>query len=315
MVWAIGEGMVIMKMERLTLNKIKVFISSDDLLERGLSKEDIWKNIPEVQTLFRDVIQEASKELGFMVGGRLSVQILSLQAQGVVIIVSQDEPAREVDEEIINEFVEMRVTLDECLEILFEFECFEDVVQVSLPLYKMGVSVGKIISFDNKFYVHISPDEISEMDYDMIIAILSEYGYPAVRTIHRIETYGKTLFSENGIKQMVAYFHPNELEEEIQLVCKVTLSTETPKQNSILGLTAIVTDANGKALENVDISVLVRYKTSERIYFGLSDQNGRANIPIKIGRVKPDFTVKGSVSFYYKHACQELEFSFTPKKA
>ena len=107
----------------------------------------------------------------------------------------------------------------------------------------------------------------------------------------------------------------NELEEEIQLVCKVTLSTETPKQNSILGLTAIVTDANGKALENVDISVLVRYKTSERIYFGLSDQNGRANIPIKIGRVKPDFTVKGSVSFYYKHACQELEFSFTPKKA
>ena len=308
------EGRDFMKLERITLNKFKVFIPSDDLLERGLTKEDIWKNIPEVQNLFREVIQEASKELGFVAGGRLSVQILSLQAQGVVIIVSQDGSSSDLDEEMEQEFVEMRVTLDECLDVLFEFDSFEDLIDVALPLYKMAVFVGKVISYDDKFYLHISQNEAFDLDYDLMIAVLSEYGYPAVRTIHRIETYGNIILEQDAIKQLVYYFYPDEIEHEIEMICEVNLSTSTPKQNSTLFLKAIVKDKSGNRLKNVDVSVLLQYKTRDQAYFGRTDCEGKVEIPIKVGRVKLDYPVNGVVSFYYKQSCVEVDVTFIPRK-
>ena len=54
-----------MRLERLNYNKIKIFLTFDDLSERGLTKEDLWRNAPKVQQLFRDMMQEANKELGF----------------------------------------------------------------------------------------------------------------------------------------------------------------------------------------------------------------------------------------------------------
>ncbi len=50
-----------MRLERLNYNKIKIFLTFDDLSERGLTKEDLWRNAPKVQQLFRDMMQEANK--------------------------------------------------------------------------------------------------------------------------------------------------------------------------------------------------------------------------------------------------------------
>ncbi|MED2244001.1 adaptor protein MecA, partial [Bacillus thuringiensis] len=35
-----------MRLERLNYNKIKIFLTFDDLSERGLTKEDLWRNAP-----------------------------------------------------------------------------------------------------------------------------------------------------------------------------------------------------------------------------------------------------------------------------
>ena len=41
-----------MRLERLNYNKIKIFLTFDDLSERGLTKEDLWRNAPKVQQYF-----------------------------------------------------------------------------------------------------------------------------------------------------------------------------------------------------------------------------------------------------------------------
>ena len=63
-----------MRLERLNYNKIKIFLTFDDLSERGLTKEDLWRNAPKVQQLFRDMMQEANKELGFEADIRLQLK-------------------------------------------------------------------------------------------------------------------------------------------------------------------------------------------------------------------------------------------------
>ena len=69
-----------MRLERLTHNKIKIFLTFDDLMDRGLTKDDLWKDTFKVQQLFRDMIEEASEELGFEVNGSIAVEVYSLPA-------------------------------------------------------------------------------------------------------------------------------------------------------------------------------------------------------------------------------------------
>lgn len=53
-----------MRLERLNYDKIKIFLTTDDLHDRGLTKEDLWKDSLKVHQLFRDMMNEASVELG-----------------------------------------------------------------------------------------------------------------------------------------------------------------------------------------------------------------------------------------------------------
>ena len=71
-----------MRLERLNYNKIKIFLTFDDLSERGLTKEDLWRNAPKVQQLFRDMMQEANKELGFEADIRLQLKCFLYKHKG-----------------------------------------------------------------------------------------------------------------------------------------------------------------------------------------------------------------------------------------
>ena len=71
-----------MRLERLNYNKIKIFLTFDDLSERGLTKEDLWRNAPKVQQLFRDMMQEANKELGFEADGPMQLKCFLYKHKG-----------------------------------------------------------------------------------------------------------------------------------------------------------------------------------------------------------------------------------------
>jgi adapter protein MecA 1/2 len=80
----------------LNYNKIKIFLTIDDLMDRGLTKEDLWKDSLKVHQLFREMMDEASEELGFEASGPIAVEVYSLQAQGMVIIVTKNHEEEEI---------------------------------------------------------------------------------------------------------------------------------------------------------------------------------------------------------------------------
>jgi adapter protein MecA 1/2 len=195
-----------MRLERLNYNKIKVFLTFDDLLERGLTKEDLWKDAPKVQQLFRDMMYEASVELGFEADGPIAVEIFSLQAQGMVVIVTKESHDSDLDEDLEDEFIEMQVTLDETEEILYEFKTFEDVIALTSVLYPRGISGGKLYSFQNHFYLLFDEEDIVGMNQPNFIAILAEYGNSSTITIYRIMEYGKELMKEKALLNVHQHF-------------------------------------------------------------------------------------------------------------
>ena len=192
-----------MRLERLNYNKIKIFITLDDLFDRGLTKDDIWKDSIKWHQLFHDMLDEASETFDVEIQGSVAVEIFSMQAQGMVMIVTMDE--QEEEEEIFDDnFIDMQVTMEGNVEILFEFEEFEHVIQLAKQLSLIGFLGGKLYAMNNLYYLLI--DNVCQDTQTQIAAIMAEYGNPSFISIHILNEYGKLVIDEYAVNKIMTYF-------------------------------------------------------------------------------------------------------------
>lgn len=144
-----------MRLERLAIDKFKVFLTYDDMDERGITKEDLWQDVPKVHDLFRDMMLEADDELGFKIDGPIAVEVFAMPAQGMVFIITKGDPADEYDAEDYEEgFIEMQLTLDETDEVFYEFSSFEDVIGLASRLHAIDMLGGELHSYQTRFYLN-----------------------------------------------------------------------------------------------------------------------------------------------------------------
>jgi adapter protein MecA 1/2 len=190
-----------MRLERLNYNKIKIFITLDDLFDRGLTKDDIWKDSIKWHQLFHDMLNEASETFDVEIQGSVAVEIFSMQAQGMVMIVTMDEQEEEIFDD---NFIDMQVTMEGNVEILFEFEEFEHVIQLAKQLSFIGFLGGKLYAMNNLYYLLI--DNVCQDTQTQIAAIMAEYGNPSFISIHILNEYGKLVIDEYAINKILTYF-------------------------------------------------------------------------------------------------------------
>lgn len=199
-----------MRLERLNYNKLKVFLTYDDLKERGLTKEDLWTDTFKVKQLFREMIEQASQELNFEPTNSLSVEVFSLQAQGMVVFVTkqyeEETSYGELDEDEFEDFIEMQVMLDESEDMFFEFDSFEDVIQLTKRMSNFYDTDSVLYSFEKRFYVLLDYQMLSPAEVGNMIAVLAEYGNPSTITKHRVNEYGKILVEKRALEYINSVF-------------------------------------------------------------------------------------------------------------
>ncbi|HLS60376.1 MAG TPA: genetic competence negative regulator [Virgibacillus sp.] len=192
-----------MRIERISDNQFTIFLTFEDLVERGFTKDDLWHDASSVQSLFSDMMYEASSELGFELEGMLRVQVHLMQAQGMHVIVTQDEEDMDLDED----FIEMKVTLDESNELIFAFKEFENIIQVASYLSSLAIEGGQVYYFEDQYYMLLDDLDLADKNKEDIIAIMSEFSQPSIITSYRLIEYGKNIFSSHAIKQVISYFY------------------------------------------------------------------------------------------------------------
>ncbi|MBY0197292.1 genetic competence negative regulator [Priestia megaterium] len=199
-----------MRLERLNYNKLKVFLTYDDLKERGLTKEDLWTDTFKVKQLFREMIEQASQELNFEPTNSLSVEVFSLQAQGMVVFVTkqyeEETSYGEFDEDEFEDIIEMQVMLDESEDMFFEFDSFEDVIQLTKRMSNFYDTDSVLYSFEKRFYVLLDYHMLSPAEVGNMIAVLAEYGNPSTITKHRVNEYGKMLVEKRALEYINSVF-------------------------------------------------------------------------------------------------------------
>lgn len=192
-----------MRIERVSDSQFTIFLTFDDLIDRGFTKEDLWHDATNVRNLFSDMMYEASTELGFELEGVLLVQVHLMQAQGMHVVVTQKIENTSWEED----FIEMKVTLDESKEMIFSFKEFEDIIQVASYLSIINVDGGQVYYMNNRYYMLLHEDELTPINKENIIAIMSEFSSPSIITSHRLKEYGKVIMRKNAVNQIMEIFY------------------------------------------------------------------------------------------------------------
>ncbi|NHN28751.1 genetic competence negative regulator [Paenibacillus agricola] len=199
-----------MKMERLSQDKIRIFLTFDDLTERGIQKDDMWREIPRVHELFSDMMDQAYAELGFDPTGPLAVEVLALPAQGMVVIVTRGKMefhhTSDSYEEEVEEMYELEVTMEQTDQISYVFHDFEDLLRMAKVIKPLLTDGGILFSYKNKWFLQLDAVNMEESSYQSIIAVLSEYGDAASVTRAVLEVYGKTVIAADAINVLCTHF-------------------------------------------------------------------------------------------------------------
>ncbi|WP_054949582.1 genetic competence negative regulator [Numidum massiliense] len=194
-----------MRVERLGQDKIRVFLSFDDLMERGIEKEDMWRDIPRVHQLFNEMMEQAYEELGFEVFGPVAVEVFALPAQGMVVVVTRSK-SQEHDLDDDDALYALEVTLAESESVVFAFSHLEPLIQLAHRIEPLVVAEGgRVYAYNDSYYL-VFDNGAGEEPFDNLLAVVSEYGELATVTEAVLVEYGKTVFATDGVRQLCQHF-------------------------------------------------------------------------------------------------------------
>lgn len=195
-----------MRVERLSRDKIRFFLSLNDLMERGIEKEDMWRDIPKVHELFNDMMDQAYQELGFEISGPVAVEVFALPAQGMVIVVTRGRTPLPPDlDELDEDMYELEVTLEESDEVIFRFSDLEDLIQGTIAVRNLLPEGGRVYAYRDGYFLVLDTD-MDTKTLQQGIAVLTEFGEPSTTTECVLKEYGKTIWKENALPEILRYF-------------------------------------------------------------------------------------------------------------
>ncbi|MFC5403845.1 genetic competence negative regulator [Cohnella soli] len=197
-----------MRMERLSQDKIRIFLTFDDLTERGIQKEDMWREIPKVHELFSEMMDQAYNELGFDASGPLAVEVFAMPAQGMVVIVTRGKLERDAEThtEDEEEVYELEVTLEQSEAIIYRFRDIEDAIGAAKTLVGRLTEDGKMYRYQNQWVLIFDPAGLETSEYHALIAVLAEYGEATSITPAVLEEYGKLIIASDAVKTLAEHF-------------------------------------------------------------------------------------------------------------
>lgn len=203
-----------MKIERLGHDKIRIFLTYDDLLERGIQKEDMLREPPKLHDLFMELMEQAYNELGFEASGRpLAVEVYAMPAQGMFVVVTRGKRgADSVDsfgeeDELDDDIYDLDVIMEHSDIIMYSFDDFEHIISACKSLKQSQLTEsGRLYSYNDKWILSIEPSDIEASSVNLIIAILAEFGDATSVTYAMLEEYGKVIMAEDAVLQVCTHF-------------------------------------------------------------------------------------------------------------
>ncbi|WP_214887964.1 adaptor protein MecA [Exiguobacterium sp. s142] len=192
-----------MRFEKQTKEHLRVYLTASDLSIRGIAIDTIVGESG--QELWRELLETAEAEYGFMPQGAVDLNVTMFPRDGLVIDVQKvDAVVAESDQEQ----VEIRLTIDVIHHLIYQFDDIEDVINASIrafPHIQDTDQGGALYHYDGRYYLHFV-EVLKPQVEERLAAILSEYGKTTTVSPYLMMEYGKTIQTEQAVKQLYDTF-------------------------------------------------------------------------------------------------------------
>ncbi len=221
-----------MEMDRLNENTIRVILSTEDLQERGVTVLDLLGNKKQIETFFYSILDEVDKDHAFTNNEPVTFQIMPNKA-GLELLISKSDDSDGTGSLPLNGLQDSTDGDDNSLDdekvgteeydsdtapylndpdtptktVIVEFKDFEDYVQLAKLLH-LESGISNLWEYQDKYYLQLIlfTDEMHEMTYSDVLALLSEYSFKTKVTAAVLSEYGKKVMTKTALELTRYYF-------------------------------------------------------------------------------------------------------------
>ena len=213
-----------MDIERVNDYTLKLYISYDDIEERGYSREEIWYNRGKGEQLFWDMIEEIGEEADFELEGAIWIHVNAAET-GIEVVVTRTSDKEELppmheQDQSFEKFVEetfgngmnavtpFKETAEDVVVkqqyAVFRLQQFDDVIAIAKRLQAMQLTTT-LYKWEGTYYFSVEALQQEQHILD-IVSIVNEYAELSQMTKHRLREYAEVVMDGNCVETVLQYF-------------------------------------------------------------------------------------------------------------
>lgn len=203
-----------MKIEKINDRQIKIFLNQSDLEERNIKLSEFAYGSEKAQSLFRDMMERASKECGFYADtNRYIIEAIPASTDSIILIITKVKEDEDVLDRLgiykgfqnMNRQNALAPIIDEDV-CVYSFKSIDTICDVAKRLLKVYESKSSLFKYDNTYYLVMNTCDEERANY--INSILSEYGNKM--NISELSEYfflehGDTIIRNNAIPILAGF--------------------------------------------------------------------------------------------------------------
>jgi len=224
-----------MKLERVNDHQIRCTLTKADLADRQLKLSELAYGTDKAKSLFRDMMQQASYELGFEANNiPLMIEAIPLSSESIILIITKVEDPEELDTRFANFAPTIHDEDDEAINEIFK-SVSEEIPEVLDLFKKITSEVGKNPELleEAKERIIEQAQSANELSRAFVFDTLADV-IKAVGVISRVYSGRSALYKDVSEERFVlAISKSSHTTEEFNRVCNVlseygTMERSTP---------------------------------------------------------------------------------------
>lgn len=208
-----------MKFEKLNENKLRIILSTQDLMEKNIDFNSFMSNSLETQDLFFDMLEEAEQKIGFVTRDhKIKIEALAMADGDFIITITKYENQNEIEKhsqlKAKNIKVKRKIHKIDSEILVYSFNSFDDFCLFATNVSKLNNlnNIAKSIvlyNYNSKYYLQFSKINTEHPNIQKISTIVTEFGsyvHNSSLFSYKLAERGKIIIKHNAIKQCIKYF-------------------------------------------------------------------------------------------------------------
>jgi len=207
-----------MKIEKLTDNKIRIILNTDELQAQNIDVKSLVSNTDIAQGLFKNILKRAEKEVGFVVADSKLLIEAFVSSEGCFIVTftkfKSDIKTTKCKNSKLT--VKRKTPFTTNKNIIFMFNNFDEFCNLctyinNCYLEDLSKIAKKILlyEYNSKFYLSISDINTNLENLSSFYTSISEFAKMVSNSLNfesKLIEHGKLIFKHNAIKNGIKYF-------------------------------------------------------------------------------------------------------------